>query len=1843
MPTSVVFVDSRVTGYQSVLDSLAEASEVFVLDGASDGLTQIATYLQGRTGIDAIHVISHGSPGALYLGSTVLDSSTLASYGAQLAGIGTSLTRTGDLLLYGCSVAKGDLGLQFITSLAQYTEADVAASTDLTGAVWLGGDWQLENSTGPIDSSSIFPASYQFTLLGESEPNNSRATANVVALNASVTGSLSTYADIDYYSVAATAAGTLSVIFDVPTNSSFSDYFKLSLYDGNGTLLSSFTTGMDKTYSVGVAAAGSYYIGVTSAGQFSYDSGQYSLTVSNVAGSTNGAESEANDTRATADTLTLGTAITGQLGSTSDVDYYALSISAVGNISLTLQTPTNSSSSFFNVSVYDTNGQAIDAHQTGSDSTWAVSAPSAGTYYVAVSKGTFFTSDQYSLTATSVASSGPVVKAQNQSVNSGAPIKAESLILSVTDPNNYAIVSYGFWDEGAAGGYLSFNGIKQAAGTWLTVSAADLPKVLYIGGSSAGSEKVDITAYDGHVWSTYASATVTTSTTNLPRLIVQNQSVNSGSSIFVTSLISSVSDPGNLAITSYSFWDEGTGGGYLSLNGVKQSSGAWITVSSANLAQLSYFGGSTAGSENVDIKVFDGQAWSDYQAATVTTKEVLPAILTLQSQTVDVNASIAISSVISSVRDPNNYAVTSYRFWDEGSAGGYLALNGVKQASATWVTLGYDRLSDLVYVGGSIAGSENVDVEAWNGFIWSSVLPATIITKAVQSVNPPVITVSNQSVNTNASIQSSSLILSVTDPNNYLITYYQFRDNGSGGGYFIYNGNRQASGTWIAVGASQLDKLLYVGGSAVGSETVDVAAFDDHSWSTFKTATISTTAIQYLAPVITAQNQTVNANAFIQAATLIASVIDPNNLVITSYGFWDEGSGGGYLSLDGTKQLSGQWIKVSPVDLPKLMFVGGAAAGIEKVDIVAWDGQVWSAYATSTVTTALVSLPSVVAQNKTVGSAISILASSLIASVSDASNLPIIAYSFRDEGAAGGYLSLSGVKQSSETWITVTAGDVQKLSYVGGSSSGSENIDVKVQNSNGWSNYAIATVLTQGAVAVNPVIGLMTDPAVKTDVTAAVADNAISYSEMLKILNDVETSGVTLAEFTDLKTLVSYFNKSGGITVTDYLYDISDNVVNGDAANKYWTGGALDKVDLGNLSAGSSQLQMDRLIQKWFLGGDLPAPIFDSGNGTYSNKSSYQLYGSGGNPLVSDIIQGYFGDCYLLASLVEIANCEPNVIKSMITDNGNDTYGVRFYINGKPIYITVNEFLPVNSSGNLLGNRSVNLWGDLIEKAYVQLNETPGALAQRTGNVYNYINGGVADPITEITGRSVTKFDHTYYTLAEWNNLKSKIVSAIQAGLEVDFGDTSPSTHRTYINNKVAFVGSHMFAGIGYNSSTDKFILHNPWGTYAGQTFNTEFEATMSELFSEHGILFVANGSLGGMAFSTSLTVQDTVAPVVVSFNPAPSTTNIAVGADIVLTFSEDIQRGVGNIVLKTSTGTMVASYDAASSQNLTIYGNVLIVNPAADLAFSSEYKVEFAAGSIQDLAGNSYAGTTSYNFTTQVSQTGPINTVTTGNNTLNGTAFADTLNPGTGADLVRAGAGNDTINLIADGIWSSNFGVANEGSPGSAGTGEVIMLGGKNSFADVLDGGADADTLQLTAGSDAFSLHDAYSAFNINVKLASDGRGNLSTARSIGIETILAGGGDDIVDLTSADYAIIGVLIDGGAGNDVLWGNGGDDRLVGGTGNDKLFGGGGGDTLNGGAGADVFQYTKGGSGADTIEDFSPGSDKIQLFGAVKVSEATVAMNGDHVRVSWGGQTIELIGLASTTGSDAWFEILSAG
>jgi autotransporter-associated beta strand protein len=150
--TEIVVIDTGVSGWQALRDAAAPAAEVILLDPSEDGLAQLSRALDGRSGIDAIHVLSHGGPGFVDLGGLRLDAAAVDARAADLARIGAALSADGDLLLYGCDAGLDGPGRAFVDALAAATGADVAASDDATGR---GGDWVLETAAGAVAAGGL--------------------------------------------------------------------------------------------------------------------------------------------------------------------------------------------------------------------------------------------------------------------------------------------------------------------------------------------------------------------------------------------------------------------------------------------------------------------------------------------------------------------------------------------------------------------------------------------------------------------------------------------------------------------------------------------------------------------------------------------------------------------------------------------------------------------------------------------------------------------------------------------------------------------------------------------------------------------------------------------------------------------------------------------------------------------------------------------------------------------------------------------------------------------------------------------------------------------------------------------------------------------------------------------------------------------------------------------------------------------------------------------------------------------------------------------------------------------------------------------------------------------------------------------------------------------------------------------------------------------------------------------------------------------------------------------------------------------------------------------------------
>ena len=182
----LVFVDSSTPGQRELVEGLQNSSErdieVVQLDPARDGVQQISEALAGRSDIDAVHILSHGEPGAVQLGNTTLNFDSLLANAAKIRAWGDALTEQADLLIYGCDVAGSAEGRSLLEAMARLTGADVAASTDPTGAQQLGGDWDLEFELGLVDTPVVVEtaAQSQFASLLDLATSDATATEPIV-------------------------------------------------------------------------------------------------------------------------------------------------------------------------------------------------------------------------------------------------------------------------------------------------------------------------------------------------------------------------------------------------------------------------------------------------------------------------------------------------------------------------------------------------------------------------------------------------------------------------------------------------------------------------------------------------------------------------------------------------------------------------------------------------------------------------------------------------------------------------------------------------------------------------------------------------------------------------------------------------------------------------------------------------------------------------------------------------------------------------------------------------------------------------------------------------------------------------------------------------------------------------------------------------------------------------------------------------------------------------------------------------------------------------------------------------------------------------------------------------------------------------------------------------------------------------------------------------------------------------------------------------------------------------------------------------------------------------------
>jgi hypothetical protein len=368
---------------------------------------------------------------------------------------------------------------------------------------------------------------------------------------------------------------------------------------------------------------------------------------------------------------------------------------------------------------------------------------------------------------------------------------------------------------------------------------------------------------------------------------------------------------------------------------------------------------------------------------------------------------------------------------------------------------------------------------------------------------------------------------------------------------------------------------------------------------------------------------------------------------------------------------------------------------------------------------------------------------------------------------------------------------------------------------------------------------------------------------------------------TDVYGSIHLFGVGGNGNV--YEQDLD---VNGNAASGWYstdtTAGVTSNVNLSSDDSGHMHLfgvgrdgrvyeqdldASDHAVTSWFATsstGQIYSDVSQSGGWFASNgvsvlgslntepaagrlysPASGTLFGPGG-PSYLDVQQGVVGDCWLLASLAEVAARAPQDITSMFSYAGTgwadgspvSFYNVRFYDgSGVAHTVTVDTELPqggsfydhpVGGSGAVNGSTTPVLWVALAEKAYAEANMYGYVTTNNSGfGSYGAVNyGDAAWALQAITGAPA----------GDYSINPDDVAAAWNAGQMVVLCTSSPASS--------AIVGNHCYALVNYDPSSGlPFEVFNPWGTDA----NGWAPGNANSVYG----LFVANGAFLSQNFST--------------------------------------------------------------------------------------------------------------------------------------------------------------------------------------------------------------------------------------------------------------------------------------------------------------------------------------------------------------------------------------------------------
>jgi hypothetical protein len=289
--------------------------------------------------------------------------------------------------------------------------------------------------------------------------------------------------------------------------------------------------------------------------------------------------------------------------------------------------------------LYTASGAAIFS-STGSS--WTLSS---GSYYFEI-RDYYAASYNITISASTGTHVQPTIGVQSFSISANQSIALGPQI-NVANQSSDTLTTYWVADTGGGTGHVTVGGATEPDNQWVQ-AGTNWSNVQYVGGSSAGTDILQLAVYDATTAS-YVYSSFTATTTAAPRVA---PTVTATSSITVaeaqaidgSSLVSSISNPSGDQITQTIFKDDGGGSGYFTVNGVRQAVGQWIYPNSGDVVK--YVGGPSPGTDTLEIGIYDYTTSSYYYSPIhVSATTAVPYSITPVSPTIQENAGTEIFTI----------------------------------------------------------------------------------------------------------------------------------------------------------------------------------------------------------------------------------------------------------------------------------------------------------------------------------------------------------------------------------------------------------------------------------------------------------------------------------------------------------------------------------------------------------------------------------------------------------------------------------------------------------------------------------------------------------------------------------------------------------------------------------------------------------------------------------------------------------------------------------------------------------------------------------------------------------------------------------------------------------------------------------------------------------------------------------------------------------------------------------------------------------------------------------------------------------------------------------------------